>query len=149
MMNLSDAQKTLIEEYAITLQNFGNTTAVGRITGYLLIAEPPFVSFDQVVNDLQLSKGSVSNTLKVMELQGQITYFTIPGDRKRYFKLATANMKYLLEKQVKAINSYTGLIEKTLKMRAGKNADYEKEIALLIKNYNKIKEKLNEALTEI
>lgn len=79
--------KQSVENIGVVFERCGFPPMPGRVLGYLLMAEPPYRSFDEIVDFLQASKSAISNALKFLEMQGLVIYITFSGDRKRYFKL--------------------------------------------------------------
>lgn len=56
---LDDEQKVLIEDFGTYIESTGGARSLGKIWGYLLISGAP-KSLDDMVNDLQISKGMAS-----------------------------------------------------------------------------------------
>jgi predicted transcriptional regulator len=79
----------LIEKIGIFHEKKGMPPIEGRIIGFLMVSEKEQYSFDEILKELKISKSSASLALKKLEWREIITYTTIPGSRKRYFKLKT------------------------------------------------------------
>ncbi|QQP10512.1 hypothetical protein FJQ98_14630 [Lysinibacillus agricola] len=83
---LNDEQKVLIEDFGTYIESTGGARSLGKIWGYLLISGAP-KSLDDMVNDLQISKGMASLSVR----QGvQISLFRkvgIPGSKRDFYKL--------------------------------------------------------------
>ena len=90
---MENQQKIFIEKIGVKTEKMGYSPLSGRILGALLLAEPPYMTFDYLCEFLSASKSSISNNLNVLMKEGvnMIEYFTIPGDRKRYFKISFEN----------------------------------------------------------
>jgi DNA-binding transcriptional regulator GbsR (MarR family) len=82
---MDESQRKYIEEFGIYLENQGMTRMAGRILGWLLIAEPPHQSHQDLVEALQASKGSISTNTRMLLHSGMIKRVSLPGDRKTYF----------------------------------------------------------------
>lgn len=82
-----DDLKHETENLGLSFDKLGLPPLAGRVLAYLMLSEPPFRTFDEIVAYLQASKSSVSTTLKYLEQMEMISYKTFPGDRKRYFKV--------------------------------------------------------------
>jgi DNA-binding transcriptional regulator GbsR (MarR family) len=80
--------KDQVEKIGIVCDKDGFPPLAGRLLGFLMLAEPPHKTFDEIVEFLQASKSAVSNTIKFLESQKMVEYITFPGDRKRYFKMS-------------------------------------------------------------
>lgn len=61
--------------------------AAGRILGWLMICEPPHQSATDLVETLELSTGTVSTQIRVLEGILFVERITFPGDRATYFQL--------------------------------------------------------------
>ena len=85
---LNDEQKVLIEDFGTYIESSGGARSLGKIWGYLLISGIP-KSLDDMVNDLQISKGMASLSVR----QGvQISLFRkvgIPGSKRDFYQLHT------------------------------------------------------------
>ena len=149
MDELNKEQKKLVEKYGVLFKSLGSTPAMGKIFGYLVISEPPHRTFDEIQADLKLSKGAVSNTLKIMETAGMIEYFTIAGDRKRYFKLSLGNWEYIVMKQVEETKRFLAILEESLMVRDTLNDGYEKEIRKFMLVYKRMQDILINLIKEI
>ncbi|WP_427107752.1 GbsR/MarR family transcriptional regulator [Lysinibacillus xylanilyticus] len=83
---LNDEQKVLIEDFGTYIESTGGARSLGKIWGYLLISGAP-KSLDDMVNDLQISKGMASLSVR----QGvQISLFRkvgIPGSKRDFYQL--------------------------------------------------------------
>jgi DNA-binding transcriptional regulator GbsR (MarR family) len=147
--NLNKEQKALIERYGAMLKSMGSTTAIGKVIGYLIITEPPHHSFEEIQSDLNLSKGAVSNTLKIMEVQGLIEYFTVSGDRKRYFRLALKNREFLLMRQIAETDRFISIMQDSLLLRDPGNEEFENELRKYIDLYKLLQIKVLEVIKEM
>ena len=149
-MNTPNAeQKKLIEKYGVMFKGLGGTAVMGKVFGYLLMVSPPFRTFDEIQNDLKLSKGSVSNTLKIMELQGLVEYFTEAGDRKRYFKLSLGNWELIILRQIEETKKFLNIMQEALLIRDATEDDNEKEIRKFIEVNKLMLGKMMELIKEV
>lgn len=86
-----EAKKKKVQEIGVAFDQLGYPPVVGRVFGFLLLADPPHQSFYDIQEFLGASKSSISNALNALMLKGIVEYITFSGDRKRYFKLNTEN----------------------------------------------------------
>ncbi len=149
MNELNKEQKALIERFGAMLKSMGSTAAIGKVLGYLTIAEPPHRSFEDIQSNIKLSKGAVSNTLKIMELQGLIEYFTVPGDRKRYFRLALKNQEYVLMRQITETDRMISIMQDAMLLRPAGNTEFEGELQKFIDLYKLLQKKILEVIKEM
>lgn len=97
---MEEKKKIFIEKVGVKTEQFGHSPLSGRIIGTLLLAEPAYMTFEELCEYLSASKSSISTNLKFLmsENINMVEYFTQPGDRKRYFKISIANWKKHLGK---------------------------------------------------
>jgi len=95
--------KEKVENLGVVIEKFGRTPIEGRVFAYLLLANPPYRSFDDIVEFLNAGKSSISNALNMFQREGTILYRTFSGDRKRYFMIDTKgwHKNHLLEDVLK------------------------------------------------
>ena len=84
-------QKELVEEIGRHFDREGFQPITGRILALLMVMDKEQFTFDEIIEELQISKSSASNALKNLEIRGNIEYTTLPGDRKRYFHIKRQN----------------------------------------------------------
>jgi DNA-binding transcriptional regulator GbsR (MarR family) len=80
---------TLIETLGVHLEKEEQLAPVAaRIMSTLMLTGKEGITFEQLVNNLEASKSTVCTNLNLLESMKRVSYFTKPGDRKRYFSLA-------------------------------------------------------------
>lgn len=90
-MSSLDLKKKKVEEIGVALDKTGLAPMVGRVLGFLLLADPPYQTFYAIQEFLGASKSSISHALNSLMFKGIVEYITFSGDRKRYFKLNAEN----------------------------------------------------------
>lgn len=86
-----------IESLGIIFQNEGLPRIAGRALGYLILAEEAR-SFTDLVEALQVSKGSVSTNTRLLVELGAVERTAKAGDRQDYFRLADSPYVELLQR---------------------------------------------------
>jgi DNA-binding transcriptional regulator GbsR (MarR family) len=71
-----------------------------RIFSMLILTDKDGLSFDEIIEGLDSCKSSVSTNLQLLQNQGRVVYFTKPGNRKRYFKIAPNDIFVQLDKKI-------------------------------------------------
>lgn len=92
-----EKQKLLIEELGRVFDKEGYQPITGRILALLMVMDKELYTFDEIVEELQISKSSASTALKNLEVVGKVEYLTLPGDRKRYFRAKAPDVEALLQ----------------------------------------------------
>ena len=90
-------QKELIESIGRDNEKDGFQPVAARIMGLLMVMDKEEYTFDEIVEEMQISKSTVSNALRNLELRGVLEYVTYPGDRKRYFRFVSANISDMID----------------------------------------------------
>jgi DNA-binding transcriptional regulator GbsR (MarR family) len=75
------------EEMGLFYERLGGPRMAGRLVGWLMVSDEPHFTAADLAAVLQASKGSISTTTRLLEHGGMLERFTIPGDRKAYFRL--------------------------------------------------------------
>jgi DNA-binding transcriptional regulator GbsR (MarR family) len=81
-------KEELIEMFGIHFENNHNLPPLGaRILATLILDGcRTGITFEDLVERLGASKSSISTNLNLLLKIGKINYYTLPGDRKKYFK---------------------------------------------------------------
>ncbi|MDT0630811.1 GbsR/MarR family transcriptional regulator [Rubrivirga litoralis] len=85
---LSDEEAQFVDDIGHILEDHGRPRIAGRILGWLLVCEPPHQSFDELVEALGVSKGSVSSMTRLLVDGGLVERVALPGDRRTHFRMA-------------------------------------------------------------
>jgi DNA-binding transcriptional regulator GbsR (MarR family) len=146
---MSDAEKKkqeLVEKTGVLLEQFGFQRMTGRIMGYLVLAEPPYKTFDDIREYLQASKSSVSTSLQLLIMQGQVTYFTLPGDRKRYFKFNAESFLELFKRDMARMVSARTMVEEFVSLRSNEHESFNNALLRIAKFYEFMEREMPELI---
>ncbi|MCX2836954.1 MULTISPECIES: GbsR/MarR family transcriptional regulator [Salinimicrobium] len=99
-MDLEIQRKTLIEELGVHLEEDNLAPLAARILATLILAGRRGVTFDEMVCELSAGKSTVSTHLDHLQATNRVTYFTKPGDRKRYFVIDPNLILNLMEEMI-------------------------------------------------
>lgn len=135
-MKLTREEKSFIEMLATSMQTGGLTRAAGRIVGYLLICENGKASFEEIMHDLQLSKGSVSQTLNLLQAAGFAERVKEEGIRKRYYRLSNPAHEQFIESRIQGIRQTQTLFQQAKKINAAAGRKNQKEVIDAILRFN-------------
>ncbi|HLS10706.1 MAG TPA: hypothetical protein VK050_00935 [Flavobacteriaceae bacterium] len=75
-----------------------------RIQALMILSSDKGMSFDEIVDFTQASKSSISSNLNLLLQMKSMEYYTIPGDRKRYFRSSKDYLFLRLEKYLEMVN---------------------------------------------
>ena len=111
-------QREVVEQFGRHFDKEGFQPIAGRILGLLLVMDKELYTFDEIIDELQISKSSASNALRNLEIRGDIEYITLPGDRKRYFRFRKQNSGAIIEDMEKKLNNLRILSGTILELKA-------------------------------
>ncbi|HBQ59040.1 MAG TPA: MarR family transcriptional regulator [Balneolaceae bacterium] len=89
-----------VEDFSLKIEELGHPRIYGQILGWLLICDPPHQSFPDLMENLEISKASVSNMTRLLISQGLIEKVRIKGERQMYFKLKEGSIVDFMERQL-------------------------------------------------
>lgn len=120
--------EVVIEKISVAFSKAGFQPAMGRIYGYLMVAEPPQKTFEEIQKDLKLSKSAVSNALNMLLAVKTVDYTTHTGDRKRYFYLNTEGWIAKMKERMQT-NFFNEIIQDALDIRSEKYPEFNQKLA--------------------
>jgi len=90
---LNEEKQILIERLGVHIEKKDNIPPLAaRILSTLILTGKNGCTFDELVNNLQASKSTVSTHLTNLQHLKKITYYTVCGDRKKYFIMNPKSM---------------------------------------------------------
>jgi DNA-binding transcriptional regulator GbsR (MarR family) len=116
-MDIENEKNELKEMYGVHFEKLYNIPPLAaRILGTLIIDGcKAGLTFEALVENLNASKSSISTNLNLLLKMDKITYFTISGDRKKYFKAADLSKR--LENYLKLIDSEMAIVNRMINYR--------------------------------
>ena len=102
---LSEQQRKVIEHVGVCQEQKGYSPVSSRIMGLLLVADREVFTFEDIMQELNISKSATSNALNLLMSLKKVEYITMPGDRKRYFKARDFEIEEIFEE------FYTDLVD--------------------------------------
>jgi DNA-binding transcriptional regulator GbsR (MarR family) len=118
---LTSEEKIFIEHAGIVFEQTGLPRMAGRIFGWLLIADPPYQSSDQLSEALMASKGSVSTMTRMLIQLGLVERLGMPGERLAHFQIRQDAWKNLIRHGLEEeIEMFRRLAESGLKSVASR-----------------------------
>jgi len=125
---MEDEKNELIELFGIHFENLYSISPLGgRILATLIIDGcKSGLTFETLVEKMQASKSSVSTNLNLLLKTGKIEYFTITGDRKKYFKAAPLSQR--LKNYLTIVDGEKMLIDKLMDYRKKNISSVQEEI---------------------
>ncbi len=116
-------QKVLIEEIGREYVKQGMQPTTARVMALLMVIDKETLTFDEIIEELSISKGAASNALRHLVAMKAIDYLTIPGDRKRYFHLKRLNKFSMMDDALEKFITTKTFLESILELKEDKNSD--------------------------
>jgi len=118
---LEQIRRRFIESAGHTTQSLGEGRVIGQIFAYLYFSREP-LSLDDLVEALDISKGSASMTVRQLEQWGAVRRVWIKGDRKDYYEsvdtLGKIARKAMLDTLSRRMSAMNGLLEESEQLLA-------------------------------
>lgn len=115
MKTQKQVKETLIEQFGVHFEKFYNLPPLAaRIFSTIIInSREKDLTFEEILTITNASKSSVSTNIHLLLNTGKIEYYTICGDRKKYFKPASLTER--IKQHLSLIRSEQNLIQKLKK----------------------------------
>ncbi|MBO9428261.1 MarR family transcriptional regulator [Sulfitobacter sp. R18_1] len=94
--NECNVRTDFIEKIGLITQAEGLPRIAGRVFG-MLVFDGEMVSFGEISERLQVSRASVSTSIRLLEERGMIKRVAKPGDRQDFFQLANNPYENMLK----------------------------------------------------
>lgn len=105
-----------VDELSLKIEETGKPRIFGQILGWLVICDPPHQSFSDLMENLNISKASVSNITRMLLEAHAIEKVRVPGQRKIFFKLKEGALVEVMEKQMKLIHDLKVISDRGLQL---------------------------------
>lgn len=101
MQDLKERKKQLIERLGVYKESQDQLAPLAaRIFATLVLTGRNGITFEKLVKDLNASKSTVCTHLNTLQAGGRVTYFTKPGDRKRYFVVQSNHLLKVMDEMM-------------------------------------------------
>ena len=108
---LHPAVQRFVEEVGLLWEQDGLPRIAGKIFALLVVEDREF-HLEELANQLQVSRGSVSTNTRLLESHGVLRRTSRPGDRRTYYQ-ATNEYGRRFEKALERQRHFLDLIERT------------------------------------
>src|SRR3546814_594638 len=85
-----------------------------RMLAHLIIDNHKGITFEEMVDLLKASKSSVFTNLNILLHKGRIIYYTLPGDRKKYYTVAPDDSIDQMDERIKECERKLSLCRKIM-----------------------------------
>jgi len=116
-MSERDARyRQFIEDTGDLLDDHGLPHMAGRIVGALLVCDPPYLSHDELADQLQASRGSISMATQLLLRGNIVERVSLPGHRRHYYRLRDGLWRDLLSMHPEHLQNHLDLVDKGLEL---------------------------------
>ncbi len=115
---MDDNQASFVESVAQLLAAQGLPRMAGRIWAWLLICDPPEQAAAQLADALHASRGSISDSARLLTTAGLISRSTRRGDRREYFSIPPSAVRTLMRARLPGVTALRRLADEGLAMMA-------------------------------
>jgi DNA-binding transcriptional regulator GbsR (MarR family) len=127
-------QRELVEAMGRLTNRGGGTTLAGRIIGLLSFFDKEEFTFEEIVEELKISKSSVSTTINHLIETDKIEYITYQGDRKRYFRIKINTRKKYLQDMRRNVEKMQKINRLALELKQDKESRTAKSISAMLES---------------
>jgi DNA-binding transcriptional regulator GbsR (MarR family) len=106
-----------VERLARVLEAQGEPRILGRIYGQLMTAAEPYLSLQQLADQLRVSRGSVSTNTRRLITMGLIAKVPVPGSRGEHYAPAPGGVRAMMERAAVASRELEGLMAEGLRLQ--------------------------------
>ncbi|WP_047097028.1 GbsR/MarR family transcriptional regulator [Chryseobacterium lactis] len=144
-MQLSEAKEKYIQTWGTFATNWGINRTMAQVHALLLASGKP-LSTDEVMEQLEISRGNANMNLRALIDWGIVKKEFIKGDRKEYF-IAEKDVWYLFkqitkERRKREIEPVISFLEE-LKNIDDKDSEEAKEFIRLMNDFSSVTGKIN------
>ena len=117
-----------IEAMGDLMEEHGLPHMAGRVIGALLICPETHMSMDELVDELQASKGSISMSTQLLVRLGILDRVSLPGHRRRYYRIREALWEGLFLDRTEHINQHADLVLKGLDLLQSERIEQKRQL---------------------
>ena len=93
---LTPEQRELVEEFGLLHEQMGGTRMTGRISGWLLLCDPPVQSLTEIAAGLGVSKAAVSGAARLLLQSRIVERVGEPGQRGDFYRSLPIDLEDIL-----------------------------------------------------
>ncbi len=106
-----EEHKRFIEQAADVMDEDGLPHMAGRVIGALLVCVPPYMSLDELAENVLASKGAISMATQLLLRLGFIEKISLPGERRHYYRLRQNFLEDVMSERTQHILRHRPLFE--------------------------------------
>jgi DNA-binding transcriptional regulator GbsR (MarR family) len=121
-------KKELVEKLGVNFEKLNKLAPIAaRIFATLILSEKKGITFEELVEELNASKSTVSTNLEHLQSLNKVSYITRPGDRKRYFIINPNLMLNIIDEMIEKWNNEKSMHQAIIDFKEKRSQNTEKE----------------------
>jgi predicted transcriptional regulator len=148
MNRQNEAEHSYLERFGKMWEQTGLTHIGGKILGYLLICDKEMVSFQELVENLNVSKASVSNNIKALLKIQFVEKVVLEDSRKTHYRVQQVDMLKIMQERLKLFVLFSDIMEEGIAIKAHKGDSAAKFMQDAADFYRWFAEKMPEYLND-
>lgn len=146
--DIHQIRSEFIEKVGLIAQREGLPKTAGRMFG-LFIFDGKTVAFGDLATQLQVSRGSVSSSVRILEDRGILKRVTKPGERQDFFQLTAEPHQNVLKNAQRGVRLARDEVVDTANSLPTGNPDIKARIEAFAGLYAAIDQSLDAALGQV
>ncbi len=106
----NERRRQFIEDSGDMMDEHGLPRMAGRVIGALMICTPPYLAHEELAEQLQASKGSISMTTQLLVRLNIVERISLPGHRPHFYRLREYLWNELLSTRAEHILRHLKLV---------------------------------------
>jgi DNA-binding transcriptional regulator GbsR (MarR family) len=145
VMKLDEAKQQFIQHWGVLGTQWGINRTMAQIHALLLVSPDP-LSADDIMNQLQISRGNTNMNVRDLMDWGIVEKILKPGERKEFFTadkdIWSVAMRIIKERKRREVEPIINALEQLKDIEGSKN---DKEVKMFIDTMNDIQKFSNQA----
>lgn len=113
----AEARSVFVERFARAIEESGESRITGRIYGHLATSDAPYLSLQELADELGVSRGSVSmNTRRLIQLE-LLERVAVPGARGDHYRLTTNGAEVLIATAARRARNLAALCDEGIALQ--------------------------------
>ena len=144
---MNDVAGEFIETMGRHFDEAGTPRIAGRLFAFLVLSEEPR-SLDDLAEELQVSKASMSANARMLEVWGFAERITRPGDRRDYYRIAANAHCNVLTREIGRLQQLNERLHQARSTDEPLSELVEERLDRMIKNNDRAVDALQRLLSE-
>lgn len=137
------AELDFVDEVAIFFAQEGMPLIAGRVIGWLLISDPPEQSAADLARVLDVSRSSISSSVRLLTPSGLVESVRKRGDRQEYLRISPDGWSRMLASRYAKTAAFRQVIERGLGVLSETSApDRSERLEHVVELYSFLEEEL-------